>query len=52
MVDFNNNIDVSNEGYNYILKYNLLDTYLLAKNKDSGVTIEGKIDGWDKIKRI
>lgn len=36
---------ISNEGYDYILKYSLLDTYTLAKEKDYGTTFEGKIDG-------
>lgn len=51
MGDFNNNAYIHNEGYDYILKNGLIDTYTLAKNKDSGVTVEGEIDGWDKNKK-
>lgn len=46
MGDFNNDANISNEGYEYILKHNILDTYKLSKNKDLGITVKGKIDGW------
>lgn len=42
---------ISNEWYDYILKYGLLDTYTLAKEKDYGTTFEGKKDAWDKNKK-
>ncbi|MGL6106472.1 MAG: hypothetical protein ACRC03_10185 [Romboutsia sp.] len=50
MGDFNNNAKVRNEGYDYLLNHRMIDTYNLAKNKDSGITVEGKIAGWDKNK--
>lgn len=38
------------EGYDLIKKSGFYDTYELAKEKDSGITVEGIIDGWrDKI---
>lgn len=46
MGDFNNNAFVSNEGYDYLLSQGLYDTYKLAKEKDNGITVPGKIDGW------
>ena len=46
MGDFNNNAFVENEGYDYLLNKGLIDTFTLAKDKDSGVTTVGKIDGW------
>lgn len=49
MGDFNNNANVENEGYDYICE-KLFDTYNLSKNKDSGITVKGKIAGWDKNK--
>ena len=33
------------------LKSGWLDTYLLAKEKDEGSTVFGKIDGWDDNKK-
>lgn len=46
MGDFNNDAFVVGEGYDYLLNKGLYDTYNLAKEKDSGVTVKGKIDGW------
>lgn len=46
MGDFNNNANIRNEGYDYICE-NLFDTYNLAKEKDEGTTVKGKIAGWD-----
>ncbi|MGD7043255.1 endonuclease/exonuclease/phosphatase family protein [Jeotgalibacillus proteolyticus] len=46
--DFNNDAGIKGEGYTYLLKKGLFDTYTLAKEKDSGVTVPGKIDGWSK----
>ncbi|MGL4570901.1 MAG: endonuclease/exonuclease/phosphatase family protein [Clostridium sp.] len=46
MGDFNNDAFIENEGYDYLLKKPLYDTYNLAVIKDSGITVEGKIDGW------
>lgn len=47
MGDFNNNAFVRNEGYDYMISKNLIDTYNLAKEKDFGVTVEGEIAGWE-----
>lgn len=49
MGDFNNNANIRNEGYDYICK-SLIDTYDLAIEKDNGITVKGKIAGWDKNK--
>ncbi|MGL5755640.1 MAG: endonuclease/exonuclease/phosphatase family protein [Paraclostridium sp.] len=49
MGDFNNNANVNSEGYDYLCS-KFLDTYNLSKNKDLGVTVKGKIAGWDKNK--
>jgi maltose 6'-phosphate phosphatase len=46
--DFNNNASVQGEGYDYLQERGLYDTYMLAKEKDNGITVKGKIDGWDK----
>lgn len=48
MGDFNNNASIRGEGYDYILKQGLYDTYHLAEEADSGVTVKGKIAGWDE----
>lgn len=50
MGDFNNNANVRNEGYDYLISKGLKDTFTLADTKDSGVTVKGKIDGWEKNK--
>lgn len=50
MGDFNNDPDKKDEGYDYLLR-NLIDTYNLATKKDDGVTIKGKIDGWENNKK-
>ncbi|GFR36314.1 endonuclease/exonuclease/phosphatase family protein [Thermobrachium celere] len=50
MGDFNNNAFIRNEGYDYMLQKGLFDTYNLALVKDDGVTVKGKIAGWDKNK--
>lgn len=47
MGDFNNDAFVKGEGYDYLISKGLLDTYDLSIEKDSGVTVSGKIDGWD-----
>lgn len=48
MGDFNNSGFKRNEGYDYLLEQGLVDTYNLAEAKDSGVTVLGKIAGWDE----
>ena len=47
MGDFNNNAYVRNEGYDYLMKLGLKDTYVMAEEKDDGVTVKGKIAGWE-----
>lgn len=46
MGDFNNNANIRNEGYDYLLEQKLYDTYTAAKEKDEGVTVQGEISGW------
>ena len=51
--DFNSPAEVRMEGYDLIKNSGFCDTYDLAKEKDSGITVEGVIDGWrDKIHNI
>ncbi|WP_243291425.1 endonuclease/exonuclease/phosphatase family protein [Bacillus sp. FJAT-47783] len=47
MGDFNNDANSRNEGYDYLVKSGLYDTYELAKEKDCGITVKGKIAGWN-----
>ncbi|MCB2300497.1 endonuclease/exonuclease/phosphatase family protein [Clostridium tagluense] len=47
MGDFNNNAFIRNEGYDYLMGKGIRDTFTLASEKDCGVTVKGKIDGWD-----
>lgn len=51
MGDFNNHAGLKDEGYDYLMQHGLYDTYSLAKEKDSGVTVQGKIAGWDQNKQ-
>lgn len=51
MGDFNNNAFIRDEGYDYVKSLGILDTYDLAKEKDSGITVKGKIAGWEKNKQ-
>ncbi|SHJ16289.1 maltose 6'-phosphate phosphatase [Clostridium cavendishii DSM 21758] len=50
MGDFNNSAFVKDEGYDYIIKNGLYDSYNMAKNKDRGVTLIGEAAGWDENK--
>ncbi|MBN8199194.1 endonuclease/exonuclease/phosphatase family protein [Bacillus sp. NTK034] len=50
MGDFNSSAYVRNEGYDFLTGNGLYDTYELASRKDSGVTVKGKIAGWDNNK--
>jgi maltose 6'-phosphate phosphatase len=50
MGDFNNSATIREEGYDYMIKKVMLDTYNLAKEKDNGISVKGKIAGWDKNK--
>ena len=45
MGDFN--ITPSDDGYRLVSK-SYFDTYMLAKDVDNGITVKGKIDGWEK----
>ena len=50
MGDFNGPAEVRGESYDYITKAGWQDAYLLADEKDDGITVSGVIDGWrDKI---
>lgn len=46
MGDFNSLDDVKKEGYELICESGWKDTYKLAEQKDSGITVEEEIDGW------
>lgn len=55
MGDFNNNAYIEGEGYSYILENDFKDTYLEAKEKDEGITVQGAIAGWSgehSLKRL
>ncbi|MFC0471085.1 endonuclease/exonuclease/phosphatase family protein [Halalkalibacter kiskunsagensis] len=49
--DFNNNAFLKGEGYEYLLNQDLYDTYHLAQEKDEGITVKGKIAGWNNNKQ-
>ena len=44
--DLNNDANQRDEGYDYLLSKGFYDTYHNADEKDNGVTVKGKIDGW------
>ncbi len=46
MGDFNSPAEFRGQGYDCISGDGWLDTYNLAGQKDSGITVEGCIDGW------
>lgn len=46
MGDFNSPSNIPREGYEYIKKFGWYDTWQLAKEKDSGITVGKVIDGW------
>lgn len=46
MGDFNSPAQFRGQGYDCIQKTGWLDTYQLARQKDSGITVKGCIDGW------
>ena len=51
MGDFNSPSNIPREGYEYIKKIGWYDTWQLAKEKDSGITVGKVIDGWkERIK--
>lgn len=44
--DFNNNANLREEGYDYLISQGIYDTYTMAKEKDHGATVQGEIAGW------
>ncbi|PRR82725.1 endonuclease/exonuclease/phosphatase family protein [Clostridium vincentii] len=46
MGDFNNDAFTREEGYDYLREKGLMDTFFMAKEKDNGITVKGKIAGW------
>ena len=46
MGDFNTDAITNPQAYEQIKSLGLLDTFELAEQKDSGVTVEKAIDGW------
>lgn len=44
--DFNSPANIPKEGYTYIKTSGWWDSYTLAEEKDSGITVGGAIDGW------
>ena len=46
MGDFNSPAEVRGEGYDLIRHTGWHDSYLLAKEKDHGITVGKVIDGW------
>lgn len=50
--DFNNNANLRGEGYDYMIRNGLRDTYTLASKKDNGVTVKGAIAGWKENKDL
>lgn len=49
MGDFNSQDSIRGEGYDYVRGLGFEDTYLMAREKDSGVTVPGTIDGWQDV---
>ena len=47
MGDFNNDTEIRDEGYDYLISKGFIDTYTQAIEKDSGVTVQGNIRGWN-----
>ncbi|CCF13699.1 endonuclease/Exonuclease/phosphatase family protein [Brevibacillus laterosporus GI-9] len=48
MGDFNNHAKARGEGYDMVKGQGWYDTFLLAKVRDEGSTVQGKIAGWDR----
>lgn len=47
MGDFNSPSQVRGQGYDLILSDGWKDSYMMAEQKDSGITVEKIIDGWE-----
>ncbi|MCS5420446.1 MULTISPECIES: endonuclease/exonuclease/phosphatase family protein [Psychrilyobacter] len=47
MGDFNNDANIIGEGYEFLIKNGLTDTFTAAKIKDDGCTVPGEIAGWE-----
>ena len=50
MGDFNTDANGNPEDYQNIVNQGLYDTYVMAEKKDSGITVDKGIDGWDQDK--
>lgn len=49
--DFNNPAEISGEGYSLVSASGFYDGFLYARTRDSGITVDRIIDGWqDRIK--
>lgn len=48
MGDFNNNANKRGQGYDYMCAKGWIDTYIVADQKDEGITVVGKIAGWEE----
>lgn len=46
MGDFNNPAEMDAQGYDMVLDSGWKDTYVMASEKDEGLTVVGEIDGW------
>lgn len=46
MGDFNSPSEQRGEGYDYVTASGWIDTWMTAWDKDDGITVGGKIDGW------
>lgn len=47
MGDFNNDANITGEGYDFLIKNGLVDTFTTAEIKDDGCTVPGEIAGWE-----
>lgn len=51
MGDFNNPAEVRGEGYDHIAAGGWQDAFVLAREKDDGITVQTSIDGWRDTKQ-
>lgn len=49
MGDFNNPAELRGEGYDLIANGGWIDSYTLAEQRDSGITVARIIDGWERM---